>query len=66
MVYQRKDTNNFFTIRKEKLKKYIFGIGCTFYILHITMYSSVDIFSINIEIIVNKIFQYIYIYNFFI
>ncbi|XP_025410915.1 uncharacterized protein LOC112683919 [Sipha flava] len=59
----RKGTNNVFAILNEKLKRNISGIGCAAHILHNAMHSSADILPTDIELIINKIFQYFHIYT---
>jgi hypothetical protein len=58
----RKGTNNVFAILNEKLKRNISGIGCAAHILYNAMHSSADISQTDIEVIINKIFQYFHIY----
>jgi len=57
----RRETKNVFTILNNNLKTNISGIGCAAHILHNAMQTSTDILPIDIECIVNKIFQYFYI-----
>lgn len=59
----RRGTKNVFTILNNNLKTNICGIGCAAHILHNAMQTSTDILPIDIECIVNKIFQYFYIYT---
>lgn len=59
----RKGTNNVFAILNDKLKKNISGIGCAVHILYNAMHSNVDILPTDIELIINKIFQYFHIYT---
>jgi len=54
----RKGTKNVFTILNNNLKFNICGIGCAAHILHNDMQTSTNILPINVECIVNKIFQY--------
>jgi len=59
----RKGTNNVLAILNEKLKRNISGIGCAAHTLHNAMHSSADILPTDIELIINKIFQYFHIYT---
>jgi len=45
------------------LKTNIFGVGCAAHILHSAMQSSADVLPIDVEIIVNIIFQFFHIYT---
>ncbi|KAL4098108.1 hypothetical protein QTP88_022777 [Uroleucon formosanum] len=59
----RRGTKNVFTILNNNFKTNISGIGRAAHILHNAMQTSTDILPIDIECIVNKIFQYFYIYT---
>ncbi|XP_060835436.1 uncharacterized protein LOC132929545 [Rhopalosiphum padi] len=59
----RKGSNNVFSILNNNLKTNIFGVGCAAHILHNAMQSSADVLPIDVEIIVNKIFQFFHIYT---
>ncbi|KAL4131790.1 hypothetical protein QTP88_009047 [Uroleucon formosanum] len=59
----RRRTKNVFTILNNNLKTNISGIGSAAHILHNAMQTSTDILPIDIDCIVNKIFQYFYIYT---
>jgi len=59
----RKGTKNVFTVLKNNLKTNICGVGCAAHILHNAMQTSTDILPIDVECIVNKIFQYFRIYT---
>jgi hypothetical protein len=41
----------------------IHGVGCASHILHNALQTTADILPIDVEAIVNKIFQYFHIYN---
>jgi hypothetical protein len=45
------------------LKMNIDGIGCAAHILHNALQTSADILPVDVEAIVNKLFQYFYIYT---
>lgn len=55
-----KKTKNYYN---NNLKNNISGIGCAVHILHNPMQTSTYILPINVEYIVNNIFQYFYIYT---
>jgi hypothetical protein len=56
-------TNNVFAeINTSNLKMKIQGIGCAAHMLHDALQTSTEILPIDIEAIVNKIFQYFHIY----
>jgi len=59
----RRGTKNVFPFLNNDLKTNISGIGCAAHNLHNAMQTSTDILPIDIESIVNKIFQYFYIYT---
>jgi hypothetical protein len=55
----RKGTNNVFAkLMTSDLKMNIRGIGCAAHILHSALRASADILPIDVEAVVNKIFQY--------
>jgi len=58
-----KGTKNVFTILNNNLKTNISGFDCAAHILYNAMQTSTDILPIDVECIVNKIFQYFYIYT---
>jgi hypothetical protein len=59
----RRGTNNVFAnLKTSNLKMKIPGIGCAAHILHNALQTSADILPIDVEAIVNKIFQYFHIY----
>jgi hypothetical protein len=53
----------FAKLKTSNLKMKIQGPGCTAHILHNALQTSVDILSIDVKAIVNKIFQYFHIYT---
>jgi len=59
----RKGSKNVFTILNKNLRTNIYGIGFTAHSLHNAMQTSTDILSIDVECIVNKIFQYFHIFT---
>lgn len=59
----RRGTKNVFTILNNNLKTNISEIACAAHILHNAMQTSTDILAIDVECIVNKIFQYFYNYT---
>lgn len=59
----RKGKKNVFSILNNNLKTNINGIGCAAHILHNAIQSSADVLPIDVEIIVNKIFQFFHIYT---
>lgn len=58
----RKGSNNVFSKLKSVLDIDIFGIGCVAHIIHNGVQTSCDQLPIDIEVIVNKIFQFFHIY----
>jgi hypothetical protein len=59
----RKGTNNVFAkLTTSDLKMNIRGIGCAAHILHNALRTSANILPVDIEAIVNKIFQYFQTY----
>jgi hypothetical protein len=61
---QEKGTNSVFAkLMTNDLKMNIRGIGCAAHILHSALRTSADILPVDIEAIVNKIFQYFHIYT---
>jgi hypothetical protein len=60
----RKGTNNVFAkLTTSDLKINIRGIGCAAHILHNALRTSADILPVDVEAVVNKIFQYFHIYT---
>lgn len=62
----RKGTNNVFTKLKEKLSganTNILGIGCPAHIVHNTVQTGADTFSVDVEIIILKLFTHFSIYT---
>ncbi|CAI6349856.1 unnamed protein product [Macrosiphum euphorbiae] len=59
----RKGSNNVFSILNKNLKTNIFGVGCAAHILHNSMQSRADVLPVDVEIIVNNIFQFFHIYT---
>lgn len=59
----RKGTKNIFSILNNNLKIDVYGVGCAAHILHNAMQSSAHALPIDIECIVNKIFQFFHIYT---
>lgn len=49
-------------ILKNNLKTNICGIGCAAHILHNTIKTITDVLTVDVECIVNEIFQYFHIY----
>lgn len=60
---ERKGIKNGYAIINENLKTNISGIGCAAHILHNAMQTCTDILPIDIQSIVNKIFQFFHIYT---
>ena len=60
---ERIGSNNVFSKLTEKLKLNVHGVGCAAHILHNAVHKSADILPIDIESIVNKIFQHFHIYT---
>jgi hypothetical protein len=52
----------FLKLTTSDLKTNIRGIGCDAYILHSAVRTSDDILPVDVEAIVNKIFQYFHVY----
>ena len=61
--YKRAGTNNVFSKLNSVLKMNIQGIGCAAHVVHNGVQTSADILPIDIETVVNKIFQYFHIYT---
>jgi hypothetical protein len=58
----RKGTNNVFSKLSKSLQLSIRGVGCAAHIVHNGAQTSGDIFPVDIETVVNKIFQYFHNY----
>jgi hypothetical protein len=59
----KKRNSVFARLTTSDLKMNIRGIGCVAHILHNALRISADILPVNVEVIVNKIFQYFHIYT---
>jgi hypothetical protein len=60
----RKGTNNVFAkLTTSDLKMNIRDLGCAAHILHNALRTSADILPVDVDDIVNKIFQYFHIYT---
>lgn len=61
--YKRTSSNNVFSRVKVELEHNIYGIGCAAHVVHNASHISADILPVDIESIINKIFQYFHIYT---
>lgn len=61
--YKRAGSNNVFSRLNKGLEKNIHGVGCAAHVVHNGVQTSADILPVDIETIVNKVFQYFHIYT---
>ena len=60
---KRKGQNNIFRRLQQELKCEIVGVGCAAHICHNCLHHAVDVFPIDVEVIVVKIYKFFYIYT---
>ena len=59
----RKGTNNVFSKFKESMNESMEGVGCPAHILHNAAHTAASVLSIDVEVIVVKLFSYFSIYT---